>query len=224
MITLLLAFFVMLQTMAKTKDNTLMKATERSFITALNRMGLPDYFFPSNQRDKQVDYRKLRYPDQDPVPQGLAPPILREQFCDPVAKAFDEVARHMKTDSSDNARALSGCFGLDLKGLADGKTLTDADKAAIASLAGDLADRSAGGAIEVLVMAAAPGEKDAESQYAASAIRSAVVQRALAEALRSRGAERSVKVASCGVGAGGFFGKAVKSSASPVVVAVLHAK
>ena len=64
MITLLLSFFVMLQTMAHTQDAKLMGISQQAFRRAISGMGMPDFLF-GKQSHLDFEYQKLRHSTEE---------------------------------------------------------------------------------------------------------------------------------------------------------------
>lgn len=99
MITLLLAFFVMLQTMAQTKDATLFGASRDSFRRSISGLGIPDLLFGKESGPK-LDYRKLKYPTEEET-EPVRPARIIDADDDGIRKLFAEMSKQMEGQTSD---------------------------------------------------------------------------------------------------------------------------
>ena len=227
MITLLLAFFVMLQSMAKSRDNTLMGGVQRSFKLSLAHMGLPDFLFEKRGR-LNVDYRKLRYPDEDAPPAADPSSLPRARAEDPRIEELDQVwravLRSLETGSPKvNTRRLA-THPLFFRFAAGSDAVDAAGQAAVQQLARSLAADYGGHPIEAVVMAAAPEEPDPAARGRLSALRAAAVEDALRKALREAGADGPVPLRAWGCGDGAAFAGLVQDRAGLQVLVVVLAQ
>jgi flagellar motor protein MotB len=226
MITLLLAFFVMLQAMAKSRDNTLMRGVQRSFNLALARGGLPDFLFERQGR-LNVDYRRLRYPDEAPPPPSEPAELPRVRSEDPKDEELDQawraVLRSLEAQTSPARAGRLAAHGLAARFAAGSDALDEAGETSVRQLARSLAADYGGHAIEVLVLAAAPEEADAPARWRLSALRAAAVEGVLTKALREAGAGEAISVRAWGCGEGAIFRDLLPNPAGLQTLAVVLA-
>ncbi len=207
MITLLLAFFVMLQTMAHSRDNTLMRGTQRGFTMALRHMGLPDFLFADNDRTGNVDYRRLKYPDEFEAKTPEAPPL---RSADPKDVRLEEVYRNivrtMETRSQEVQTKWMATFPLTAKFPAQSDNLDPAVKDILRQIATALAAGAGSRTFEIMILASAPEERDPVAQWQLSALRAAAIDSTLAQALKAAGLTRPrVSTLPWGCGDGGMI-------------------
>ncbi len=193
MITLLLSFFVMLQTMAHTQDAKLMGASRESFRRAIAGFGLPDLVL-GKQPSQSLDYHKLKYPteENDDTP-GFNRVIDADD--EQIRNTFEDLKKNMETRSSDTRAKVSNVIVTPITFAGAGAQLNEAARSYLGELAGNLTQetRRGGGQLFVLGMA---GEADVggagaavdESQLLSlSARRAQVVSECMRPLLSARG-------------------------------------
>lgn len=197
MITLLLAFFVMLQTMSKHKDNTLMKATERSFVMALAHMGLPDFLFAADGV-ADPNYPRLADPldpSQDKPDPSPSLPVPQD---DPGAALFEEIMRTMQVEESQTRRAVLASYPLPTRTLAGVQGVSDADRKIIEDAARELVSNLPPGRYEVFVFANAARQAEPADGWIASATCAARAEAIVAQVVQRSGRANEIRVLSWG--------------------------
>jgi len=201
MITLLLAFFVMLQTMAKSRDNTLMGGVQRSFVLALAHMGLPDFLF--EHEGTNVDHRRLRYPDE-PTGEMNDQPHLRavDPKEDQLSRLYRQIEQVAKTRSADASTRWLATWPLRTKFEPGSAGLPEDGVAAVAQYARELASNAEGRTLEVIIMASGEDVQDISEQWKLSAVRAGVLRDIFAREAAQAGAGDVIKLCPWGSGQG----------------------
>lgn len=104
MITLLLSFFVMLQTMAHSQDATLFGASQDSFRRAIAGLGIPDLLF-GKETGPTMDYRKLRYP-VEPAGDNENTSRVIDADDEQIRKLFSEISKQVETRTVNTSEKL----------------------------------------------------------------------------------------------------------------------
>ena len=107
MITLLLSFFVMLQTMAKSQDGTLFGASQESFRRAINGMGFPDLLL-GKQGLVEMDYHKIQYPTEEASAGTASPEPARviDADDDTIRRLFEDLKQQMDVQADNPTETL----------------------------------------------------------------------------------------------------------------------
>jgi chemotaxis protein MotB len=179
MITLLLSFFVMLQTMAHTRESTLMRVGQDSFRRALAGMGIPDWLF-GRQQGPELDFRKIKYPTEE-AEEGQTPSRVIDPEGDRIRKLFDDLQRSMKTDASQAPRQPVEVFPTSVRFEAKSAELSADAQRVLARAAVELRHRQQG---RLYVIGLAGDESGRGDAWATSARRAAAAQAYLAQQLQ----------------------------------------
>jgi hypothetical protein len=101
MVTLLLAFFAMLQTMAHERSGVLFRAGQGSFIRAIDNFGIPDLLY-GQQKVADDYYHKVKYPTDEAkkVAEDSHSRVIDGE-ADQVRKMFDDLRRMIDTKAGD---------------------------------------------------------------------------------------------------------------------------
>ncbi|MCD6365807.1 MAG: OmpA family protein [Planctomycetes bacterium] len=217
MVTLLLAFFVLLQTFAKAQDPDLFYAGQGSFQRAISGFGLTSWF-KGRMANPIADYHKLKYPtsikaDRDSTDRLIDPndERIREMFKD-ISDALDVKAEDMAADTVT-------VIVTPIRFEPSDAELNEQAMKYIEALAGDI-KQSAHRDVNIYVAGLAADEKNKRRRWMLSARRAARVQLVLSEALASD-QNRKWLVDSWGAGAGEAFG--VDAKGAYVVIAIAGA-
>ena len=226
MITLLLAFFVMLQTMSSSRDNVLFRGTQRGFTMALRHMGLPDFLFADNDKTGNIDYRRLKYPDEFEAETPEAPPI---RSADPKDVRLEEVYRNivrtMETRSQEMQTKWLATFPLTAKFPAQSDNLDPVVKDILRQIATALAASAGSRTFEIMILASAPEERDPVAQWQLSALRAAAIDSAFAQALKQAGlAAPRFSTLPWGCGDGGMIRDIMASHGQCQTVIIVRAR
>ncbi len=102
MITLLLSFFVMLQTMATRRDDKLFSIAQDSFRRSLAGFGIPDLIF-GKQSATDFNYRKIKYPSLEADPNRVNRGRVINSEDDAIRLAFSQMKKTMESKVSQAA-------------------------------------------------------------------------------------------------------------------------
>jgi flagellar motor protein MotB len=197
MITLLLSFFVMLQTMAHTQDSKLLGISQESFRRAIAGMGVPDFLFGrSGQLD--MEYHKRRHSMEERPTKEINPGRVLDADDDSIRRLFEQIKKEMETQSSNQAPRLLNVIQAPIAFTPGGSELTSADREALDGLVRNLLQNGTGsGQLEVLGWAGdEPSEKQ---QWVVSARRAGEVE-AYVRAALGKARPGQWELSSCGVG------------------------
>jgi len=201
MVTLLLAFFVLLQTFAKTQDPELFYAGQGSFRRAVSGFGISSMF--SGEIEAPIkDWRKIKYPTAhktlDPGSQRVIDSDDEE-----IRMAFREIRRKADVQASAMNEETISVFSTDII-FAPGDVSLNAEATRyLKALAADLERTVDPAKTKLYVVGLAADEKDSKSQWTLSARRAKAVHKALERLLLGGDSERGWKLFSWGAGPGG---------------------
>ena len=226
MITLLLSFFVMLQTMAHEKSSELFKVGQGSFNRALANMGLPDVLFGKAPADGK-DYRKIKYPtNEEHAQEDIPPERVIDADDEKIRNLFDNLRQAMDSDASDVNEQVLDVRSTPLK-FADGSAaLDEAGKAYLAALAGELRQNLAGKAVRIYLTGLPAGSQNSREQIILAAKRAAAAEAHLRSVLEPELAKRQWELYSAGGTGEGRWGGQVASTpaAKPTLIITVAAK
>jgi chemotaxis protein MotB len=200
MVTLLLAFFVLLQTFAHTQDPELFYAGQGSFRRALSGMGLSTWFGgkpPSAARD----FRKLKYPTKERAEDAPSERLI-DADDEQIRQSFKQLRKAMEVKASDVADEVISVFALPVSFSAGSSDLTESAREYIASFAFDVRQTSRCEDVKVYVIGLAADERSSKTRWVMSARRADAAQRLLTESLSGDSGE-VWDVYSWGAGDGG---------------------
>lgn len=214
MVTLLLAFFVLLQTFAKTQDPDLFYAGQGSFQRAISGFGLASWF-QGKMANPIADFRKLKYPTDTEADQDST-----DRLIDPndenIRKIFKDLSDTLDVKTDDMAEDAVSVIVTPITFEHSQARLDDKATKYIKAFAGDL-KQSAHRNVNVYVVGLAADEKNIRKRWMLSAKRAARVQLVLTAALAGD-RNRKWLIDSWGAGAQKAFGVDVKGAS--VIIAV----
>ena len=201
MVTLLLAFFVLLQTFAHTRDPELFFAGQGSFRRAMAGFGLFQ-LMGGNPEQALDEHRSLKYPaKRKPGPDRRSRVIDQED--EDIRNLFKAVKESFSSVQAANLdRRSLGVFPTPIEFAPSSAWLNDAARTYLSSMAGNIRLTARAGKTEVYVIALAADEKNKKLQWVLSAQRADAVGQFLGQALAAKGGQ-AWKVQSWGAGPGG---------------------
>jgi hypothetical protein len=203
MITLLLSFFVMLQTMAKSQDATLFDASQESFRRSIQGMGMPDILL-GKKPVMEMDYNKLRYPTEEAVPKEAEPVRMIDADDQMIRQLFEEVGHQMEVRTDDARETTVAQVVTPIRFAKGAAALSPADTDYLKGLSGTLTQSLRGSTSKLCVIAVAPDEPDVKGQFLVSARRALAVEGVLKEILApGAAAAPGGSISAWGAGAGG---------------------
>ena len=201
MVTLLLAFFVLLQTFASARDPELFFVGQGSFRRAISGFGLSTLFLGQHERPPR-DYRKLKYPTRSDKED-----TDRRRLIDPdddrIRETFKNLQREMEVMASDVGERPVSIFSTPI---AMGRSDTSPGAEArdyLASFCMDLRRTRQGRPTKVYVIGLAADQLSAKEQWLVSARRAREVERFLRKALADDITDGHWDTYSWGAGRGG---------------------
>jgi hypothetical protein len=224
MVTLLLAFFVLLQTFANVRDPDLFFVGQGSFRRAIAGLGLPAWLFGREDRPKR-DFVKIKHPTDEGPPEHPKPKILDEED-EKIRKLFEDLKSEVTTIAMDLSETTVEVEATPIRFAASQAALDEPARAYLRRFAFDLRQTLDGRGVKLYVIGLAADAVGAREQWLLSARRAAAVEACLAELLASVGPDRSWSVYSWGGGPGGPWCRnlGIIPERSSIVLAVVREK
>jgi outer membrane protein OmpA-like peptidoglycan-associated protein len=216
MITLMLAFFVMLQTLAKEKSGILFKAGQGSFVRAIEGFGIPDLIY-GQQKVSNVDFKKIRYPTAEAAEEAPTGRVI-DADGDALRKGYDDIRRLMENRATDMPRQALNVTVTPIRFGADA-TLGPEATEYLGNLMANLRNDMPAGSYRIYVLGLAADRPSLKEQLTVSAERA----RSVENYLRTRfpTGEAMPDIYSIGEGAGGAWGAGTAASGKTAVVLVI---
>ncbi len=214
MITLLLSFFIMLQALAKTRDEALFLYSRDYFNRAIAGLGIPDWLF-GKQDKPEFDYFKRKHAATE------APyKYPRRRVIDPederIRRAFDDVRRRMETRSGDMAARLVNKWITPIRFAPSSADLSRSSRSYLSNFAVNLDQNLRFKTATVYIVGLAQDGNTDKSRWLLSAHRAHAVQLFLEQARASLGKERQWRFLSWGAGQGGKWRQRLGRIESPI--------
>lgn len=221
MITLLLAFFVMLQTMAQSKDATLFGASRDSFKRAISGLGIPDLLL-GKQSGPQLDYKKLKYPTEEET-EPAKPARVIDADDDGIRKIFNEMSNEMEGNTSNAEEKVLHTTPVAVTFAADG-SVDAAGKEMLSGLAAYLQQSLHPESVRIYAIGLARDKSSPREQWQTSARRASQAADVLKEQLG--GASSPWTIQAWGSGASGQVLQSVGqvTEKTTIVVVVMETK
>jgi flagellar motor protein MotB len=156
MITLLLSFFVMLQTMASRRDDKLFSIAQDSFRRSLAGFGIPDLIF-GKQSATDFNYRKIKYPSLEADPNRASRVRVINSEDDAIRLAFSQMKKTMESKVSQAAEVTLQVINTPLRFDGPSDRLLDADQQYLGEMAINLQQSLGSQAVKIYVIANSPG-------------------------------------------------------------------
>jgi len=202
MVTLLLAFFVLLQTFAKTQDPELFYAGQGSFRRAVSGFGLSS-MFSGEIEQPMTDWRKLKYPTSHKTPDPGSERVIDSDDED-IRLAFRKMRRDVETQTSSANEETISLYSTDIVFPPGGYSLDAGARTYLKGLTADLKRAvSNPGRTKLYVVGLAADERDSKRQWILSARRADAVHKALEDLLSQGESDTPWRVFSWGAGPGG---------------------
>jgi flagellar motor protein MotB len=201
MVTLLLAFFVLLQAFSHVQDPELFFVGRDAFKRAVAGLGIPGWLLGKEENVRQ-DYLKTRSPTEEAEHKIPKNRVLDAQDED-IRQAFDAVEKSMATETSQVADRLVERRAMSLAFAGSAQSLTGGAAKALSDFALTLRQNMRYRAITVHVIGLSSEPGDAEERLTVSSLRAKAVAEALADACSQAAAEFGWQFTSWGAGAGG---------------------
>jgi flagellar motor protein MotB len=203
MITLLLAFFVMLQTMSKQREPALFKAGQGSFIRAIEGFGIPDLLM-GKQSPAPLDYRKIKYPTaaaEDAKPKNRTIDAEDEEL----RLAFQDLQQRFSGQASDVYERIIELSASPIRFESSSAELDANAQGYLKGLAANLKVDSDRRGLRVYVIGLAADEVPGKGQWFQSARRAQAVEALLRSELSVQLDQGGWEIQSFGAGEGGHW-------------------
>jgi len=200
MITLLLAFFVLLQAFAKVRDPELFFQGQGSFRKALKNFGLPAWMLGRENRPAR-DYAAVRYATEEaeePTPKN----DLADGEMERIANLFGRLKQAMDVQATDPTERLLGVMTPALRFGSGRAELGEAERNVLRRYALDLQASGGAGPRRLVVIGLAGESPPPAEQWRLAALRAQVVAAFLAKELAATPPRRRWRIESWGTRAG----------------------
>lgn len=201
MVTLLLAFFVLLQTFAQDQNPELFYAGQGSFRRAVSGFGLSSMF--SGEIEAPIrDWRKIKYPTAHKISAPGAERVI-DSDDDEIRQAFRKLRTDIDVDVSAMNEETITVYSTDII-FAPGAASLNADAMSyLKQLAADLKRAVNPAKTRLYVVGLAADERNSKSQWVLSARRANAVHKAFDRLLSQGDAQSRWRLFSWGAGPGG---------------------
>ncbi|HUU60300.1 MAG TPA: flagellar motor protein MotB, partial [Phycisphaerae bacterium] len=200
MVTLLLAFFVLLQSFAHVQDPDLFFVGQGSYRRAISGMGIPAWLFGRKDRPAQK-YIKIKHPTDEGTPAFPKERVI-DADAEKLRKVFADLKEQFDTQLADVSQRTLRAEPTPIRFDGPRAELSDEAKAYLRQFATDLRQSAGPAGTLVYVVGLAADAADARQRLPLSARRAHAVEQFLDEALRPAGAGPRWNVFSWGAGAG----------------------
>lgn len=224
MVTLLLAFFVLLQSFAKEPTPELFYAGRNSFKRAVSGMGLPSWLLGQKPKPRQQNHinKHESEPDEDPLSRNK---ILDADDAK-IREIFDKLSRDNDSQSSDLNQELISAVATPIRFSAGRNKLSPAAKRYLDERVTELKQNLTGQSVRINIIGlAVDGGSTAEKLYA-SARRAGTVEQYLRGKLSDELNDSKWEIASWGSGSSdewtASYGHRPKDAS--IIIAVMGAK
>jgi outer membrane protein OmpA-like peptidoglycan-associated protein len=216
MVTLMLAFFVMLQTLAKEKSGVLFKAGQGSFIRAIDGFGIPDLIY-GQQQMSNVDYKKLRFPSQQASEDAPTGRVI-DADGDAIRKSYEDIRQLIDSKAAELPSKALNVAVTPIRFATQDRLDSDAAEY-LNNFAANLRNDMPMGGYRVYVLGLAPDQPTLQEQLTVSAKRALAVENYLRDKLVS--GEQGPAIYSMGDGAASPWGKGITVSSTTAVVIII---
>jgi flagellar motor protein MotB len=200
MVTLLLAFFVLLQSFAKVQDPELFFVGQGSFKQAIAGLGVPSWLF--GRKDKpRMQSPKVKHPvDEDPKGQPSSTVLDAED--EKIRKAFDDLQKELETTAVDLAQETVRVEATPIRFDADATSLGEDARRYLRQFVLEARQAVRAEFVRLEVVGLAADVSDPRLQWSLSARRARAAERYLDQLLRAVPGRRRWRTCSWGAGPG----------------------
>jgi len=219
MVTLLLAFFVLLQSFAKVQDPELFAKGQGSFKRAIAGLGLPDWLFGRTDAPRR-EHNNVRHPT-DPGRKRTPKPRVIDDHDAKIRQMFDDLKQQMTVTASDVSQQPLRIEAAPIRFAGADATLDGSARRYLRQFVLELRQTVRGESVRIYVTALATDGQDRREQWLVSARRALAVERHVAGLLAAGGGGGDWTVHSSGVGGQRARG-GVGGDGSDVILAVMR--
>ena len=217
MVTLLLTFFVMLLSLAKTQDAAMLHAGREAFVERLNSIGLG--MLPGRGASLEMGKVKIKYYIKEPDTTTTERTIDAKE--EDLRRIFNKISKSVTSMSSQITSKKTNFSVTNIRFSQGDARLNDPAKKFLSQFSMDLQHTTRSGAIRLYVLGLAGDERTEKKQWILSAQRAKAVADYLVETLPS---ELNWPIYSWGAGPGGSWTNkdSMASEQSQILIAVLR--
>lgn len=207
MITLLLAFFIMLQALATKRDPDLFFKGQGAFRRAISGLGFPDWLLGQHEKI-DLKHTRIKHPmEEDPEDASRQRVIDTED--EKIRKVYEDLRQLVEADATDYDGSPARVLATPITFERDDATLGEPAREFLLNLVSYLKQQTGGRAPSLQVIGLAPDETDPENRWLLSAARARAAGTFLAESLDAEMKRRGARVESWGAGPGSRWGRTV---------------
>ena len=223
MVTLLLSFFIMLQSLAIKQDAEIFYQGQGGFRRAIAGFGVPDWLFGQREQTDLGNVRVEHPTEEDPDAVTRHRPIDPED--DKIRQVFDDLRRMAETHVTDYSGQPLRLVVTPIRFGPSDATVDESAREFLTALVAGLRPKAGGRAPSLQVIALAPDVTDPDTQWMLSAARAKAVETVLVDALDAEMPGSGAQVESWGAGGSGRWGVAAGKVPHPtyVVIGLLEA-
>ncbi len=199
MITLLLAFFVLLQSFAHVRDPELFEIGRGSFLRAIDQMGLPSWLLGRRARPDRY-YRLVKNPTEESEDPGTNRLLDAED--EKIREIFDDLRKELSVKASDLPYRPIRLEPVPVRFSEAGGLAGEADRVFLARYANDLRQNLSSRSIRIYIVARAPEETTEKLEWLVSARRAQAVEDCLRTSLAGEIGRGQWDTYSWGIGPG----------------------
>ena len=218
MVTLLLAFFVLLQSFAHEQSPELFAIGQGSFKKAIQGMGIPRWLYGIKTMGSRSFLIKRHASEPDDRPRQQDRPDIIDAEEEQIQRAFQSLKKNMDSTSSDLGLKTIRVIATPIRFASGGANVTSSARAYLDSLAVLLRDNLPSGSTDVYVIGLAPKASASQKGWITSARRAEMVAKYLRKKLRGTKTKWSLH----SWGAGRRYGNIPDGTQAGIVVMGAH--
>jgi len=189
MVTLLLAFFVLLQAFAQRRDPELYRMGQAAFRRAIAGLGIPNWLF--GRLDSRMEYRKTKYTTQEAAePSKQRVLDARDER---IRELFAELKRMAETQTQERSDTVVSIVNTPLRFRPGDASLDDQARQYLATTCRNISAAVKAGGATVYVVARAPDQPPGRQQWLTAAMRARCVEKFMRENLSTLVADGTVR-------------------------------
>lgn len=207
MITLLLAFFIMLQALATKRDPDLFFKGQGAFRRAISGLGFPDWLLGQHEKI-DLKHTRIKHPmEEDPEDASRQRVIDTED--EKIRKVYEDLRQLVEADATDYDGSPARVLATPITFERDDATLGEPAREFLLNLVSYLKQQTGGRAPSLQVIGLAPDETDPENRWLLSACVRQGRRHLPRRVPRRRNEAPGARVESWGAGPGSRWGRTV---------------
>jgi flagellar motor protein MotB len=223
MVTLLLAFFVLLQAFASVRDPELFFVGQDSFRRAIAGLGVPNWLLGKEDRPTR-EHRKIEH-STEPAAQPIPKNRVLDAEDEKIRQAFEAVKNMAQTEASDTTELEVETLATPVRFADASEALDESGRQYLMRTGRTIREGLRGGTAKIYVLALAPEAGSKNAKWALSAARAQVACEVIREAVLGHAAYDDVSGSwefhAWGAGGGGIWPKTLGFDADETYVAIV---